>query len=167
MFRKIALTALGACLLFATESANATSAEAGVRCVAVAERINGSRVQGTRTAIDRRREVRACNIALRVCEDKLQDARYYSGRPMPFAQCQVVRVRHVGFSGPHPGHFATPPRHAPRHHAPRYTPPPHSGHSAGAGGYCNFSACDHRYRSIRASDCTFQPYHGPRKHCAL
>lgn len=30
---------------------------------------------------------------------------------------------------------------------------------------CNVSACQRAYRSFRASDCTFQPYRGPRKLC--
>ena len=33
------------------------------------------------------------------------------------------------------------------------------------GGYCNFSACDARYKTFRASDCSFQPFEGPRKRC--
>jgi membrane peptidoglycan carboxypeptidase len=32
---------------------------------------------------------------------------------------------------------------------------------------CNPSACDRRYRSFRASDCTYQPYHGPRMLCEM
>ena len=34
-----------------------------------------------------------------------------------------------------------------------------------AGPVCNIEACDRAYRSFRASDCTFQPYSGPRKLC--
>ena len=30
---------------------------------------------------------------------------------------------------------------------------------------CNVQACERAYRSFRASDCTFQPYDGPRKLC--
>ena len=30
---------------------------------------------------------------------------------------------------------------------------------------CNIRACKRAYRSFRAADCTFQPYHGPRKLC--
>lgn len=33
--------------------------------------------------------------------------------------------------------------------------------------YCNYDACAHRYRSFRPSDCSFQPYHGPRRYCPL
>jgi hypothetical protein len=149
MFRRLALSALGACLLFAAQSAVASPAEAAVRCVAVAERINGARVPSTRTAVERRREARACNIAINICEEKLHERRFITGRPMPFARCNVVRVRHVGYAGPSRGYYPAPP--------PRYDGP----------GYCNFSACAHRYRSFRASDCTFQPYHGPRKYCRL
>lgn len=31
---------------------------------------------------------------------------------------------------------------------------------------CNVSACESAYRSFRRSDCTFQPYSGPRERCA-
>jgi 1A family penicillin-binding protein len=31
---------------------------------------------------------------------------------------------------------------------------------------CNYRACARAYRSFRSSDCTFQPYRGPRKLCA-
>lgn len=31
---------------------------------------------------------------------------------------------------------------------------------------CNVNACERAYRSFRRSDCTFQPYSGPRKRCA-
>ena len=34
-----------------------------------------------------------------------------------------------------------------------------------AAGSCNISACSARYRSFRASDCTYQPYDGPRRLC--
>jgi hypothetical protein len=30
---------------------------------------------------------------------------------------------------------------------------------------CDISACSAAYRSFRALDCTYQPYHGPRKLC--
>jgi penicillin-binding protein 1A len=30
---------------------------------------------------------------------------------------------------------------------------------------CNFRVCARSYRSFRASDCTFQPYSGPRRLC--
>ena len=31
---------------------------------------------------------------------------------------------------------------------------------------CNVSLCESRYQSFRASDCTYQPYSGPRQYCA-
>jgi hypothetical protein len=31
--------------------------------------------------------------------------------------------------------------------------------------HCDVQACSAAFRSFRASDCTFQPYHGPRRHC--
>jgi hypothetical protein len=33
------------------------------------------------------------------------------------------------------------------------------------GGTCNYDACAQAYRSFRASDCTYQPYRGPRRLC--
>ncbi|SNY90156.1 BA14K-like protein [Cohaesibacter sp. ES.047] len=43
----------------------------------------------------------------------------------------------------------------------RQAPPPEYG------GYCNYDACANRYRSFRGSDCTFQPYNGPRRYCRM
>ncbi|MCP1170644.1 BA14K family protein, partial [Limimaricola sp. ASW11-118] len=37
--------------------------------------------------------------------------------------------------------------------------------SAQAEPACDVRACSRAYRSFRASDCTFQPYSGPRKLC--
>jgi hypothetical protein len=31
---------------------------------------------------------------------------------------------------------------------------------------CDVSLCERYYRSFRASDCTYQPYGGPRQYCA-
>jgi penicillin-binding protein 1A len=33
------------------------------------------------------------------------------------------------------------------------------------GPQCNYRACARAYRSFRTSDCSFQPYAGPRTHC--
>jgi membrane peptidoglycan carboxypeptidase len=35
------------------------------------------------------------------------------------------------------------------------------------GALCNYEACGERYRSFRASDCTYQPYQGRRRYCRL
>ena len=32
--------------------------------------------------------------------------------------------------------------------------------------FCDVSLCERSYRSFRASDCTYQPYEGPRQYCA-
>jgi hypothetical protein len=32
--------------------------------------------------------------------------------------------------------------------------------------HCNVSLCENYYQSFRASDCTYQPYSGPRQYCA-
>jgi hypothetical protein len=34
-----------------------------------------------------------------------------------------------------------------------------------AGGACDVATCSQAYRSFRASDCTYQPYDGPRRLC--
>jgi len=34
-----------------------------------------------------------------------------------------------------------------------------------SGGRCNIAACSAAYSSFRASDCTYQPYSGPRQVC--
>jgi penicillin-binding protein 1A len=36
---------------------------------------------------------------------------------------------------------------------------------ATADSICNYQACSRAYRSFRASDCTYQPYDGPRRQC--
>lgn len=40
-----------------------------------------------------------------------------------------------------------------------------SAEQGGAGVACNVRACSRAYRSFRASDCTYQPYSGPRQLC--
>ncbi len=74
--------------------------------------------------------------------------------------------RHFGGPAPTYRHFPAPPqvRHAPSFRLiirppVRYLTRPHV--------YCNFNACAHTYRSFRASDCTYQPYNGPRQFCPL
>jgi hypothetical protein len=32
---------------------------------------------------------------------------------------------------------------------------------------CNFEACERAFLSFRSSDCTFQPYDGPRRLCSI
>lgn len=48
--------------------------------------------------------------------------------------------------------------------APRYYPAPRY-QAAPRGANAHVSWCYNRYKSYRASDNTFQPYHGPRKPC--
>jgi hypothetical protein len=45
--------------------------------------------------------------------------------------------------------------------APAATGPDASGDRSA----CNISACERSYQSFRASDCTYQPYSGPRRLC--
>lgn len=126
-------------------AAPAADAHATTRCVAVAFNVFGDRIRGTRARADRVVERRACRAALRRCRRRLDEVRFVTGRPRPFARCEVVRVRDL----------APAPRG--RHFDDRFV----------GGGGCNFRACDARYRSFRASDCSFQPYHGPRRRCRL
>ena len=48
-----------------------------------------------------------------------------------------------------------------------YPAEPDSGYGEETYGACNYVACDERYRSFRARDCSFQPYEGPRRRCTL
>jgi BA14K-like protein len=32
--------------------------------------------------------------------------------------------------------------------------------------HCNIAACEEQYQSFRPSDCTYQPYSGPRRYCS-
>lgn len=70
--------------------------------------------------------------------------------------------RHHYRSGPSFSfHFGPPPRY----HAPppryRHAPPRHAYRLPAS----HVRWCHNRYRSYRASDNTFQPYHGPRRQC--
>jgi penicillin-binding protein 1A len=42
---------------------------------------------------------------------------------------------------------------------------PDSSEQEASAGQCNYRACESAYRSFRASDCTYQPYSGPRTLC--
>lgn len=65
------------------------------------------------------------------------------------AKLTVIRLADGVFPGPWPGAYCQIEQVA-------EAPPP-------AG--CNVAACTRAYRSFRASDCTFQPYSGPRRLC--
>lgn len=133
---------------------------ADVRCEAAAYTFRGRELPGTRAAAVRVVERRACNAARRACEDRLDRLRYETGRPHPRAVCDVIRIA-----------YFRPPPYRPRYSDdysrpwPRYERPRDDWRRAAP--RCNYRACEQRYRSFRASDCTFQPYHGPRKHCPL
>ncbi|WP_292896336.1 BA14K family protein [Nitratireductor sp.] len=61
------------------------------------------------------------------------------------------------------------PRHGARSFYWRYRPAQRTGVARAYPGHAARAAhlawCDSKYRSFRASDNTFQPYRGPRKHC--
>ena len=44
-------------------------------------------------------------------------------------------------------------------------PPSTNGRSSSEQAGCDISLCERSYRSFRASDCTYQPYGGPRQYC--
>lgn len=73
----------------------AAPASADTRCVAQAETAFGTLVRGTRAVETRRAPRRACGIALRRCERKLDHVRDTTHRRMPFARCEVLRRVHV------------------------------------------------------------------------
>lgn len=65
-------------------------------------------------------------------------------------------------------------RYPPPRHWRRLSPPPYWVYPVPVPGwyydddeppYCNYRACARAYRSFRARDCTYQPYHGPRRYC--
>ncbi|WP_319530960.1 BA14K family protein [uncultured Cohaesibacter sp.] len=64
-----------------------------------------------------------------------------------------------------------PPRYRPPIYVPAppvyYPPAPPRYRPAPPPRYCNYNACSYRYKSFRASDCTYQPYNGPRTYCRL
>lgn len=130
----LGLVAMGAGLL---SSAPPAAASSEVLCVAEAFRANGRLVRGTRAEVTRFRERRACRVALRRCERRLDRVRYARGRAMPFARCEVTDIYRVSTRRSRDVHW------------------------------CNYDACASRYRSFRARDCSFQPYHGPRRRCNL
>ncbi len=69
----------------------------------------------------------------------------------------------IGFTAPGPYY----PRYRPRHYAPRYYAPRHYNgpryYRPAAGSHVRW--CQNRYKSYRAWDNSFQPYHGPRQQC--
>ena len=71
------------------------------RCVAVAFRRNGARLKGTRGVAERKVQRRACRVAMRECRQRLDNKRYRTGRPFPFARCEVARVKRVAAHGHH------------------------------------------------------------------
>lgn len=149
-----ALLAVG-CLAIGGGFVGVGAASADTRCTAVAVQANGNRLRATRSVEVRARPRAACRVAVRGCENRLDRLRYNTGRRMPFARCEVVRQVRVSdrydrgrrYDGRYGGGYDRGPRY-------------------GRGGFqCNYRACSNAYRSFRASDCTYQPYHGPRQLC--
>jgi len=71
-----------------------------------------------------------------------------------------------GYNGGYYGQAYYAPRYyAPRYYAPRYYAPRYYRETYYGGGNAHTRWCYARYRSYRAYDDTFQPYHGPRQLC--
>lgn len=68
----------------------------GAGCVAHATTFRGAVIPGTKARAERHNPRGACAIALNKCQTKLDRKRHRSGRPMPFARCEVVRTAHRG-----------------------------------------------------------------------
>lgn len=169
VIRSARALALGALVSLGGAVAAPSEAAAEVRCVAAGFTARGFELPNTRARAVRGVPRRACRVALRRCERRVERLRFETGRRLPFAQCEVLRRVRVGAARPHRGdQFGYD-------HGGGYRGGDRSGYGRGYGDTyrfldgpsCNFSACDHRYRSFRASDCSFQPYHGPRRRCTL
>lgn len=162
-----------------------------IQCDAQAFTRNGRPLTDTEATAARRDENGACAEALDECEARLDVKRDDTGRRYPYARCDVVATaerfdddrrygrdfsdrdygadrvepdygdRGIGGDSPYladrryddGGDFIDPDSRAPGY--------------ANDALVCNYQACDARYQSFRESDCTFQPYEGPRRRCAL
>lgn len=119
-------------------------AEAAVSCVAAAAEPDGALVEGARAEATREASHLACGDAIGVCSAQFTALRLADGvfpGPWPGAYCQVEAV--TASAGRSAGSLRV-----------------------GAQTACDLSACAAAYRSFRASDCSFQPFQGPRKRCA-
>lgn len=154
------LAGLAGALAAVTVTFFAPVAQADTRCETAAYSARGVEIRGTRTAAVRPSERRACSAALSNCEARLDRVRWESGRRRPHARCEVIRLS-----------YFSRPTHRPRYRDdysrpwPRYERPERDWRRSAP--RCNYRACERRYRSFRASDCSFQPYRGPRKRCPL
>ncbi|MCI4664467.1 MAG: BA14K family protein [Neomegalonema sp.] len=121
--------------------AQKASAQSRVECVAAAYSTRGVYVRGTRSRARDYTRYGACRAAVSRCMYRMRRARYRYYYRSRYASCSVIRSYVV--------------RARPRYYRRR------------SYGYCNYRACSRRYRSFRASDCSFQPYRGPRRRCGL
>ena len=164
-WKTLAFAAIAAGALFWEATPAVASTE--YLCVAGAYRANGAFVSGTRSETSRYSRRRACSAALAACRRKLNDVRYYTRRPMPFAGCEVIDVLSI---------TEGPSRYRDDDDYDSYGDDSYRGDDDDDYGYrgghnrdryCNYAACDARYRSFRASDCSYQPYRGRRRRCTL
>ena len=175
-FAAVVALSIGA---FVTESlvTSQTASADTFQCVVGALRANGRGrlVPGTRAITEAhwaygapgrvqvRRQNQACERAFFECKIFLDQARF-QGRAGPYARCEILDTALVR-SGP-PIHerrrFDDGGLHVPQAGGfiPNYG-------GQGPAGHCNIQACSNRYRSFRVHDCSFQPYHGPRRQCTL
>ncbi|MEO0719508.1 MAG: hypothetical protein AAFZ06_11620 [Pseudomonadota bacterium] len=71
--------------LFNAAPAEASSRDHKTRCVAQAKTVYGDKVRGTKTSETRWKQRKACRVAVRKCEDRI------NRRTNPYAQCEVIR----------------------------------------------------------------------------
>ena len=151
----------GVMLAQAESAANAPDSTAAVtdptervECNVVAVIVSGRRVPGFEATARGPDGAEACRKAMRQCRTMLDQARSSTGLALPSAECQPLETTQLI-----PDPIEPPAEVVER--AGRGTQPA----TAEADPSCNVTVCSRRYRSFRASDCTFQPYNGPRRRC--
>lgn len=151
----------GIMLAHAESAANAPDTTAAVtdptervECNVVAVIVSGRRVPGFEANARGPNGAEACRKAMQQCRTMLDQARSSTGLALPSAECQPLETTQLI-----PDPIETPGEVVER--AGRGTEPAR----AEVDPTCNINVCSRRYRSFRASDCTFQPYNGPRRRC--
>jgi hypothetical protein len=135
-------------------TATVTDTTERVECNAVAVIVSGRRVPGFEATARGPDGATACRVALQQCQSMLENARESTGLDLPSAECQPLEtVQLIPDPVDATETAAAPGSTDNQDEAQRVDPS------------CNINVCSQRYRSFRASDCTFQPYNGPRRRC--
>lgn len=87
--------AVAAAVMAGAAAFTPSEASAHTRCVAKAFTIRGYEIPRTRAASAAAGKRTACRAAIDACEFKLDRRRHVTGRPMPYAQCEVIRTRYL------------------------------------------------------------------------